>query len=145
MIQYLLTSSLASKSRTVAYFIAASIVGKFIPSLFVASIKSGTSYYRFNQGPNIFLLSATRTPNQLNYMENNVVIDRAREKSLLRRVLVAVRFHPVHYPVLAASSNNRCTYVHVTLNKADMTPTEKFDGHQLEWYNSLQIHRFRLP
>lgn len=73
MIPYLSTRSIASKSpiitkydvsRTIlAYFIAASIVGKFIPSLFVASIKSGSCHYRFNPGPNIFLLSAPRTPN----------------------------------------------------------------------------------
>ena len=48
---------------SVSYFVAASIVGKFIRSLFVASIKSGSSHYRFNPGPNIFLLSAPRTPN----------------------------------------------------------------------------------
>ena len=34
-------------------------------------------------------------------------------------------------------SNNGYSYDHVTLNKADMTPTQKFNG-RLECFNSLQ-------
>lgn len=34
-------------------------------------------------------------------------------------------------------SNNGYSYDHVTLNKADMTPTQKFDG-RLECFYSLQ-------